>query len=277
MAHIELTFKISNIEEGEMLVALLSELQFDGFQEDDGYLKAYIKEINFQYSEFNNLVEYKGIKYSKSIIKDENWNADWESSFEPVSVFHPTNESLFAFVRADFHSSNPNAAYDLLITPKMSFGTGHHATTLQMMQQMSGIEFTNKSVIDFGTGTGLLSILAEKMGASAILAIDNDDWSINNAKENIAANNCSKIEVLKAETCKYSTDKADILLANINLNVIIENLDNILSSCKHPVKMLFSGILTVDETKILPILAARGINILNVASNNNWLVIIGEI
>ena len=276
MAHIELTFKISNAEEGEMLVAFLSELRFDGFQEEEGSLKAYIKEVDFQHSDFDDLIEYKGIKYSKSIIKDENWNADWESSFEPVSVFHPANESLFAFVRADFHSSNPNAAYDLLITPKMSFGTGHHATTLQMMQQMSEINFVNKSVIDFGTGTGLLSILAEKMGATAVLAIDNDDWSINNTKENIAANNCNKIEVVKAETCIYSNHKADILLANINLNVIIENLDNILSCCNHPVKMLFSGILTVDETKILPVLTSRGIKILNVASNNNWLVIMAE-
>jgi ribosomal protein L11 methyltransferase len=167
MAHVEITINNINTTQIEILIAQLSELSFDGFEELDNCLKAYIKEENYSANLLKVLFDTNNLTYSNSIINEINWNENWESSFHPISVLHFNQESIFAFIRANFHQPNPNATFDLLITPKMSFGTGHHATTFQMIEQMSLIDFANKSVIDFGTGTGLLSILAEKMGANS--------------------------------------------------------------------------------------------------------------
>ena len=158
MTHIEFIFPTKNNEEAELIIALLSEINFDGFQENENELKAYIKEQDFIKSLFDEVVESNQLIYSQAFIKEENWNAKWERGFEPITVFHAETKQPFAYVRANFHDKNNTVAYDLLITPKMSFGTGHHATTLQMMEQMSVIDFKNKKVIDFGTRTGLLAI-----------------------------------------------------------------------------------------------------------------------
>jgi len=272
MAHIEISIHNINTNQIEILIAQLSEMSFDGFEELDNSLKAYIKEENFSADLLQTLIDANNLTYSKSIINEINWNENWEISFQPISVLHFNQESIFAFIRANFHEPNPNATFDLLITPKMSFGTGHHATTFQMIEQMSLIDFGNKSVIDFGTGTGLLSILAEKMGANSILAIDNDDWSINNASENINSNQCSKINLIKAESCLFDI-KADIILANINLNVIIENLNNIKKAAKPKAIIVFSGILVDDESKIIKVLHDHEFIISSVSSKNNWLLI----
>ena len=120
--------------------------------------------------------------YKYSIIEDKNWNEEWESQLQPVTI------NNFAGIRASFHEPLKNVEHEIIITPKMSFGTGHHATTFLMVEQMEKINFKNKTVLDFGTGTGILAILAEKLGAASVLAIDYDEWSINNALENIEAN-----------------------------------------------------------------------------------------
>jgi ribosomal protein L11 methyltransferase len=155
----------------------------------------------------------------------------------------------------------------------MSFGTGHHATTLQMMEQMSVIDFENKKVIDFGTGTGLLAILAEKLGAQIIEAIDCDDWSINNTIENVEANDCKKIKIVKADSCISSIGEADILLANINLNVIVENIENIKRASKLGAVVLFSGILISDKESISKTLISNKFSIEKMEHQSNWLVI----
>ena len=154
----------------------------------------------------------------------------------------------------------------------MSFGTGHHATTFQVIELMSEINFNGKKVIDFGTGTGILSILAEKMGADNVLAIDNDDWSIRNTEENILANDCKRISLLKAEAIP-ADENAEIILANINLNVILTNLENLRKISGNGTIILFSGILKEDTDIILPALEAAGINTDNVIEKSNWLAI----
>src|SRR5882724_11850115 len=125
-----------------------------------------------------------------------------------------------------FTSRPPGTEHEIIITPKMSFGTGHHATTYMMVKQMRGIDFNNKTVFDFGTGTGVLAILAEKLGALKIIAIDNDDWSITNAAENIQQNNCSKIQLLKTDNTEMN-QQFDIILANINKNTILGNFSSL--------------------------------------------------
>ena len=187
--YIKIVIAINSTEESELLIADLSEINFYAFEQDENTLFAYIKEADFDEGKLTEILGEKN--YEKAIIKDENWNQRWESDFHPVMV------NNFAVIRADFHEPVPDVKYELIITPKMSFGTGHHATTFLMVAMMEKIDFKDKTVLDFGTGTGVLAILAEKLGASKVLAIDCDEWSINNTLENIEANNCKKISVEK--------------------------------------------------------------------------------
>jgi ribosomal protein L11 methyltransferase len=274
MRHIEVSFATEINEQHEMLIALLDQVDYDGFEESEINLKAFIKESLFDQTVLDEIASSMNCAYELKFIEEENWNANWESSFDPILLLHPKTNNPFAFIRASFHEPSTQAVHDLIITPKMSFGTGHHATTFQMMEQMSMIDFSRLQVIDFGTGTGLLAILAEKMGANSIDAIDNDDWSISNAIENIEANQCSIIKIIKADSCQSeSVSKADIILANINLNIILANLDNIINCGKSGTTVLFSGILVEDEEQICLSLRSKSLNINSISSKNNWLLI----
>lgn len=135
-------------------------------------LKPFIPVDNFDETLFDKIVQSNNLSFTTSIIKETNWNQLWESNFNPIII------SDFAAIRADFHKPIGEVKHEIIITPKMSFGTGHHATTYMMIHQMKEMDFTNKTVLDFGTGTGILSILAEKLGAAKVIAIDNDEWSI---------------------------------------------------------------------------------------------------
>ncbi len=276
MDYIQIFFTEIDETEKEIIIALLSNIGFEGFEEDTNLLKALIPEQNFDENLLNFTIEINNLKYLKSIIKEQNWNAKWESDFKPVLVNHPITSKPFVYIRAGFHNANYTFEYDIEVTPKMSFGTGHHATTYLMVANMSGINFNNKTVIDFGTGTGVLAILAEKMGATKVLAIDNDQWSINNARENIAVNNCTHITLLQAETIPEG-NKADIILANINLNIIKENITAIKHAASNKTIFLFSGLMLHDEDKIFAELTNAGINIKDVFRKENWLSVLAVI
>ena len=276
MDYIQILFTDIDEIKTEIIIALLIDIGFEGFQEENNLLKALIPIHQFDEISFNSIIEKDLLKYSKSIIKEQNWNEKWETDFEPVLVNHPTTSKPFVFIRASFHNENNSFEYNIEVTPKMSFGTGHHATTYLMVANMSGIDFKNKTVIDFGTGTGVLAILSEKMGAKSVLAIDNDEWSINNAKENIKVNNCKNITILQAETIPKG-NKADIILANINLNIIKENIVEIKDAGLNETIFLFSGIMLHDEHKILEELTNAGMNINNVFRKENWLSVLAVI
>lgn len=276
MDYIQILFTDIDETKTEIIIALLIDIGFEGFQEENNLLKALIPIHQFDENLFNSISEINHLKYLKSIIKEQNWNEKWEANFEPVLVNHPTTSKPFVFIRASFHDENNSFEYNIEVTPKMSFGTGHHATTYLMVANMSGIDFKNKTVIDFGTGTGVLAILAEKMGAKSVLAIDNDEWSINNAKENIKVNNCKNITILQAETIPKG-NKADIILANINLNIIKENIVEIKDAGLNETIFLFSGIMLHDEHKILEELTNAGMNINNVFRKENWLSVLAVI
>lgn len=275
MDHYQFIFENIAADEKEILIALLTDIEFEGFEEEGDWLKAFIPIELFEPELFDKIIENKHVKYYKSIIKEINWNQKWESEFQPVVVMNPVTQLPFAVVRANFHEPVKNAEYDLLITPKMSFGTGHHATTYLMIQQMCLLEFTEKSVIDFGTGTAVLAILAEKLGASKIIAIDNDEWSIRNAKENVEANNCNKIELVFANALVPGW-KADIILANINLNIIIANLSQIKAACNPGAMVLFSGIMLQDESQVEFALIEHGFIISRCFTKDNWLIILAK-
>jgi ribosomal protein L11 methyltransferase len=266
MKHIEIKIGTISAEQNEILIALLADIGFDGFEENENDLKAFIPETKFDKETLDAVANSNNLCYTLTVIEQQNWNAQWESSFEPVIV------NNFAAIRAGFHQQVKNVQHEIIITPKMSFGTGHHATTFLMMEQMSALNFTNTSVVDFGTGTGVLAILAEKMGASAITAIDNDDWSIENAKENIVTNNSKNIFLQKAESIPLN-QKYDIILANINLNIILQNMPLIAKACMPGTQILLSGFLITDEASIRESLTVNGIVLQSFTHQKDWICV----
>ena len=264
MNYLQIEFEIENAVENEILIALLANAGFESFEETDRSLKGFIKEEGFTENSLEDILKIVPVNYTIKIVPQQNWNAQWESSFEPIIV----NE--FVAIRASFHQPVKNIQYEIIITPKMSFGTGHHATTYMMIEQMEALDFTNKTVVDFGTGTGVLAILAEKMGAIAVDAIDYDEWSIENSKENAAANNCTKINLVKAETIAAGI-LYDIVLANINLNVILDNMAAIKAVSKKGTLILLSGFIKADETRIINALAKNGILQLKTLQKGEWI------
>lgn len=273
MEYTEILFENLPENEKELLIALLAEIGFEGFEEENKMLKAFIPSKEFNEDLYIKTVEIKNIKYSKSIIKSQNWNEIWESDFQPVLIYYPETDIPFVKILAHFHKADPSFLFNIFITPKMSFGTGHHATTHLMVAHMSQIDFKEKSVIDFGTGTGILAILAEKLGASHIVAIDNDEWSINNAIENVKVNNCGNIVLLKAETI-LSDLKAQIILANINLNIIRQNINAIIDAADTNSILLFSGIMLHDEEKIFKLLEMAGLKVEAVFKKDLWIAVL---
>jgi ribosomal protein L11 methyltransferase len=251
----------ANEEQQEILISQLSDLEADGFEQKDNYLIAYFNENIFKSYEVNELL--KGYIFTTKTINGKNWNEEWESNFQPVVVDN------FCAIRAEFHEAIPNVEHEIIITPKMSFGTGHHATTYMMIQQMKDIDFSNKTVFDFGTGTGILSILAEKLGALQIEAIDVDDWSIANAKENIERNNCTRISLtLSSQILDASYD---IILANISRNVILNYLSQLGNNLKQNCLLLLSGLLTSDEEDIVEACIKENLRFVKRIERNKWI------
>jgi ribosomal protein L11 methyltransferase len=261
MNHIQLSIE-ANEEQQEILISELSELEAIGFEQTDTHLLAYFEKDNFKSYEVNNLV--KEFTFNITSIPEQNWNAVWESNFEPVVV------DDFCAVRADFHQPIKNVQHEIIITPKMSFGTGHHATTYMMIEQMSNIDFTKKRIFDFGTGTGILAILAQKLGAASITAIDNDEWSIENAKENFQKNDVHSITLYRSSA--MPKDSFDIILANINRNVLNEYASALVSILSPKGVLLVSGILKEDERVIVA--AFNILQPIKVQQNKNWISIL---
>ena len=248
----------------EMVIAELAELNFYAFQEEENFLSAFIKEENFSEETLKRVCLIKNFSYEKLIIADTNWNAKWECEFKPIIV------DQFVAIRANFHKPVLNVKHEIIITPKMSFGTGHHATTFLMLKQMESINFKEKTVLDFGTGTGILAILAKKLGAKNVVAIDNDLWSIKNAEENIIANDCSDIELLQKDDPDH-LGSFDIILANINLNVLTVHSLHLKNNLNPSAILLLSGFLLNDQTKIADTFVKLGLKIESMIEKEKWL------
>ena len=228
----------------ELLIAKLFELGIHGMEELPSGLKAYAYDGDFDEAAFDLFSKDKELIYTINAVKEENWNAIWEANFEPVAI--PGK----VYVRAAFHPPVSGFEYDILITPKMSFGTGHHATTMMMMKLMLEVDFEGKSVIDFGSGTGILSILAEKLGASKVSSVDNESWSVENAVENTGLNNCSTISVsLGTGLDDFAT--AEIILANINKSILLEHARSIFNHLSAAGILILSGLLRTDYDDII--------------------------
>jgi ribosomal protein L11 methyltransferase len=204
----------------EILTVHLAELTFDSFVDTEDGVLAYAPVGDWNESALDEIVESMRameaeVAYSIQEIEQQNWNAEWESQFSPIEVSEECR------VRAPFHEATP-VKYDLIIEPKMSFGTGHHATTFLMLDQMLKMDFQGKSVLDMGSGTGVLAFLAEKMGAEKIDAIDIDDWAFENCVENAARNGCHKTQVIRGGAERIE-DHYEVIIANINRNILVQD------------------------------------------------------
>lgn len=270
MNYLQFDFEIETIEQQERLVALLAEHGFEGFEEDENTLNAFIREQNFNEAEFSAVIDlFENVMFTKTTIENINWNKKWEEDFQPVLV------DDFVGIRALFHQPLKNLAHEIIITPKMSFGTGHHATTYLMISQMRELDFTGKSVLDFGTGTGVLAILASKLGAANVLAIDYDEWSITNTNENIEQNNSTNIRAELSDAIPIE-QKFDVILANINLNVIISNLSSIVKASSLGAYILFSGILKENELVLLTAMEEAGLEYISTMQRGDWIIVMSK-
>lgn len=253
-------------EQQEILIALLSEQGFEGFEEGPQYLSAFIPEEQLDEEALVVLAQSMAVKYTAESIAQRNWNEEWEKNFEPVVV------DKFCAVRAHFHAPIKDVQYEVVITPKMSFGTGHHSTTYMMIQYMEQLDLVGKSVLDFGTGTGILAILAEKQGAATITAIDNDDWSVENAAENIAVNGATKIVLKKADSLeKFGT--FNVILANINKHVLLANMGALKQHLTPGGVIIMSGLLAGDRSDILTSANSQGIQFVDEKQHQAWIAL----
>ena len=292
--YIQIAFDFDSQDQFEMLVAQLSALGFEGFNEEEsatginngvgmssilgtsaglgegaGHCKTFILSTEYIDNnieiELNKIFNQNNLTYLKSIIKEENWNAIWESNFEPVRV------GDFVGIRANFHPHfDPPVQHEINITPKMSFGTGHHGTTFTVMQMMEEMNFKDKTVYDFGTGTGILAILAEKLGAKEILAVDNDDWCIENANENLEANESHRIQVEKVVSA-FQSRTFDIILANVNRHIIEANMEELTKVSKIDSQLVLSGLLIEDQLDMINLVTQNGWSFLNIKQKEGWI------
>ena len=268
--YIKIEFEHLNSEQKDIVIALLTEMKYEGFEEEDDLLKAFIASGIYVENELKAFCKDRKLSFSVSKLDSKNWNTHWESNFQPVIINHSIDNMPWVAIRAGFHEPIKNVSHELVITPKMSFGTGHHATTSMMIKMMSQLDFVDKTVLDFGTGTGILAVLSDKLGASNVVAIDNDDQSIKNARENFDSNNCSKIQLLEASTANVDI-KFDIILANIIKGVILDNLTAFTKEMVNGGVILFSGLLADDEQEILE--KSRMVNLIldKKIEDKNWI------
>lgn len=259
---------INNIsqDQSDILIALLQNLDYYAFEEQEQCLKAFIDKKDYDAEAIEDLSRKLHFKYNVNEEEEKNWNEIWESNFSPVIV------EDFVAVRADFHKPITNLQYEIIITPKMSFGTGHHATTYMMLNEMRNLNFAEKNVFDFGTGTGVLAIFAEKLGAERVYAIDNDEWSIENTKENIKKNKVEKIIVIKRSDAVID-QKFDIILANINKNVLLDNMHALALQLNKKGHLLMSGLLKQDEEDIIREANKYDLQVSNKTHKLQWLLI----
>ena len=252
----------------DILIAELSELGFDSFVETQEGLLAYVKKESWNPLALHNVRVFSdencSINYEVSEIEQENWNEQWESNFEPINV---DNQCV---VRAPFHDK-PDVEFDIVIMPKMSFGTGHHETTHMMLQLLLALDCEGKTVLDMGCGTGVLAILAAMKGAVSVDAIDIDNWSYLNALENVAGNSCEQINVFEGDVNLLTNQKYDIILANINRNILLSDISIYAKHLKKEGVLFLSGFYKEDMPLISKECASSGLTFQENLEKNIWV------
>ncbi len=267
--YIGYTFKVSPKEPAtEILIAQLGLEGFESFVENEDGVTAYIQEGDWNPTilediQILNSDEFE-ITYVEEVIEQTNWNSEWEKNFNQIQI-----DNLVS-IRAPFHE-NPNLKYDIVIEPKMSFGTGHHETTYMMVQQLIDLDLTNKKVLDMGCGTGILAIFAEMKGANPIDAIDIDNWCYENSIENVERNNCHNISVFEGDAALLEGKSYDVIIANINRNILLNDMEAYMNCLNKEGVILFSGFYTEDIPIIDAEVSKYGLKLDKTIERNNWV------
>ena len=252
----------------DILVAELGEAGFESFTENPDGVIAYIQKADWNASLLDDvqILQSEEVNFSYDVkeIEQVNWNLEWEKNFEPIVVDNEVS------IRAPFHK-NPGLTYDIVIEPKMSFGTGHHETTHLMVQHLRGLDLQGKHVLDMGCGTGILAIFAEMRGASAIDAIDIDNWCYENSIENVARNQCKSISVYEGDSSLLKPKTYDLIIANINRNILLADMEIYAGSLKDQGILLLSGFYTEDIEKINASAENNGLQLDKKLERNNWV------
>lgn len=272
MAYLELTLGVPEDEiTSEFLSGQLLEIGYDSFlEETPGIFKAYIDEALFSEILLQEVLRndlFRNVEFIKAEpLPEQNWNALWEASYDPVII----NEKCR--IRAPFHHPDPTIPFELVIEPKMSFGTAHHETTFQMLDQLFDIDFANKLVLDMGSGTAILAILAKKLGASNVVAIDNDQWAFNNAKDNVIMNQVDNVTIELGDASAIGNRVFDVILANINRNILLNDMVVYANALVENGLLLLSGFYSEDLEVIKNEAKKNHLAYLKHRTKNNWIV-----
>lgn len=257
-------------QNSEAMIGLLSGLEFDSFEEAEEGLKAYIDQTEWNEDVKSQVDEYTGmlnLSYKVHKLENINWNEKWESNFQPVEVGN------FCRIRADFHEPKPEFEHEVLINPKMAFGTGHHETTYMMIEQMSKLDMDKRSVFDFGCGTGILAILSKMLGAKEVYAIDIERESYLNTMENAKVNDVHFV-VEQNILSKINFKKYDYILANINRQVLLDSAFQLSKILEDDGKLLISGILERDYEKVIKKFRSFGFKQKEKVQKGKWLCLV---
>lgn len=253
----------------DLLSYRLAETGFDMFEETEDGIRAYVPEKDYSQAAVDDIFrecEQLGASLSAEsmVIPWKNWNEEWEKQYQPEIIGN------HIYVRAEFHPPNPGYPMEIIIQPRMAFGTGHHPTTSQVMEMMLGIDFQNKKVIDMGCGTGILAIQAMLQGASSALAIDNDPNAVENTRDNVMKNNCTGIDVMEGESSALKGKTCDIFIANINRNIILSDLEAYRATMRPGALLITSGYYIQDLPLIRKKAATLGLHEADHTSQKEW-------
>ncbi|WP_332021521.1 50S ribosomal protein L11 methyltransferase [Kaistella sp.] len=271
--YLEFNFTISPLQPwNEIMMAELIEIGFDSFTEEHEGILAYIQKNLFDVNQLHNISMFSNegveISYTYKEMPNINWNEEWEKNFEPINVENQVS------IRAEFHE-NQNLPHEIIIQPKMSFGTGHHATTYLMIQQMLDMDFENKTVLDMGCGTSVLAIFAKQKGAGKIVAIDIDEWSVENSKENAARNNV-ELEISQGTADNLGAENFNIILANINRNILISDIPTYVSVLNNGGQLVLSGLCFFDVDDILEVCNEQKLTLKRKLQREEWVSLLLE-
>ena len=250
----------------EITLVHLYECGLEAVEEKETHIEGYLPESLYSPALLDKLRSILPIRTSER-LEPQNWNAIWESSFQPVWVDGKVH------IRASFHEKSPGGM-DVVIDPKMAFGTGHHATTSMVIREMLDLDLEGRAVLDFGCGSGVLSIVAEKLGAGRIKALDYDPWSVENTKENMKVNQCRHIEVKQADSLNEETGAYDLILANITRDVLIRNTPDISRLLKPGGHAVYSGFLSGDRPILETEIRKYGMEPGKSAEESGWGVLV---
>ena len=269
--YIEYNFTVSPKEPTtEILIAELGNAGFESFVESEAGVTAYIQKTEWRTNILEGIFVLNSdefsIEYEYNEVAQTNWNAEWEKNFEPIQV-----DDLVS-IRAPFHE-HAKLKYDIVIEPKMSFGTGHHETTHMMVQHLLKLDLENKKVLDMGCGTGILAIFAEMKGAKPLDAIDIDNWCYENSLENVARNNCKNISVYEGDASLLEDKKYDVIIANINRNILLMDMKVYTNCLNEKGVLLLSGFYEADIPVIDAEVSKFGLTLETTIQRNNWVAL----